>query len=283
MTKHRLLILFFLILSQIAVYGDSNFNNSSIDYSINWKNHQLEIAITSTFSDMTKPLPSIKFLTEKNIQKGLNYILLNGIERLTIDSKTLGEDFIKMHPSVINSIFDIAPSMVKEYSRFTPDFKSLVTKYTLDIYPEIATLFIPHSRLSTITPTLNFSPSADFSGIVIYVDNMLPMYGKQSKGSFSPSLFPRIFNEELNLVIGSLMLDPKIIMETGIVGYQELSDTIDLTRIGQNPLKIKARKIFGINNTDLIISTRDADKILSRQNNIDLIQHGKILIIYEPD
>ena len=282
MTKYLVLILFFLIFSQIIVFGDSNIDESSVVYSINWKDQQLEIIITSTFSDMTKPLPSIKFSTEENIKKSLKYILLNGIELVTIDSRTTGEDFIKMHPSIINSIVDIVPSMIKEHSLFSSDFKSLNTKYTLDIYPDIATLFIPHSRTSTVTSTLNFIPSADFSGIVIYVDNMLPMYGKQNTGSFSPSLFPKIFDQELNLVIGPLMVDPEIIKKTGIVGYQGLSDSLDLVRIGRNPLKVKARGIFGINNTDLIISTRDADKILSRQNNIDLILQGKILIIHEP-
>ena len=128
---------------------------------------------------------------------------------------------------------------------------------------------------------MDFIPSADFSGIVIYVDNQLPMYGKQSNGAFSPSLFPRIFDEELNLVVGPLMVDPETIRKAGTVGYQTLSDSLDLARIGQNPLRLKARGIFGTNNTDLIISTREADKILSRQNNLDLITQGKILIIYD--
>ena len=281
MTKYRLLVLILLIISHFVVFGDTNIDESTVDYSINWKDQQLEIVIKSIFSDITKPLPSIKFSTEMSIEKRLNYILLNGIEQLTIDSRTKGEDFIKTHPSVIEHIFDIVPSLIKEHSLFTSDFKSLNTKYTLNLYPDIAALFIPHSRTSTMTPTLDFIPSADFSGIVIYVDNLLPMYGKQNKGSFSPSLFPKIFDEGLNLVIGPIIVDPDVILKTGTVGYQGLSDSLELARIGLNPLKIKARKIFGINNTDLIISTRDADKILSRQNNIDLILQGKILIIYD--
>lgn len=281
MVKKRLLVLILLIISGFVVYGDTNIGKSTIDYSINWKDQQLEIVIKSTFSDTIKPLPSIKFSTEMDIKKRLNYILLNGIEEITIDSRTRGEDFIKMNPYVINHIFNAVPLLIKEQSQFAPDFKSLKTKYTLNLYPDIAALFIPHSRTSTMTPKLDFIPSADFSGIVIYVDNLLPMYGKHNKGSFSPSLFPKIFDEELNLVIGPLMVDPDVILKNGTVGYQGLSDSLQLERIGLNPLKLKARKIFGINNTDLIISTRDSDKILSRQHNIDLILQGKILIIYD--
>lgn len=281
MLKTRILVFLVLIVSQIVVYGDTNIDESTVDYSINWKDQQLEIVIKSTFSDITKPLPGVKFSTEMSIEKRLNYILLNGIEQITIDSRTKGEDFIKTHPSVIDHIFDIAPLLIKEHSLFTPDFKSLDTKYTLNLYPDIAALFIPHSRTSTVTPILDFIPSADFSGIVIHVDNLLPMYGKQNTGSFSPSLFPKIFDEELNLVIGPLMVDPEVVLKTGTVGYQGLSDSLELARIGLNPLKLRARGIFGIYNTDLIISTRDADKILSRQNNIDLILQGKILIVYD--
>lgn len=281
MAKTRIPVLIFLIVLQVLLYGESHEDEFIVDYSINWKDQQLEFIVTSILSDMTKPLPSIKFSTEKSIEQRLPYILIEGIELLTIDSRTKGEDYIKGHPSVISSIFNMVPSLIKEHSLFAPDLKSLNTKYTLNIYPDIATLFIPHSRTSTVSPTLNFIPSADFSGIVIYVDNKLPMYGKQSTGSFSPSLFPKIFDEELKIVIGPLMVDPEIIKTGGTVGYQALSDSLNLARIGRNPLRLKARGLFGINNTDLIISTREADKILSRQNNLDLILQGKILIIYD--
>lgn len=281
MAKKQFLVFLVLIVLQVLMYGESHEDEFIVEYSINWKDQQLEFLVTSTLLNTQRPLPAVKFNTEKNIEKRLNYILLDGIELLTIDSRTTGEEFIKMYPSAINSIFDMVPSLIKIHSLFTPDLKSIITTYTLNIYPDVAALFIPHSRTTTVTPKLNFIPSADFSGIVIYVDNPLPMYGKQNNGSFSPSLFPRIFDEELNLVIGPLMVDPETIRKAGTVGYQTLADSLDLARIGQNPLRLKARGIFGTNNTDLIISTREADKILSRQNNLDLITQGKILIIYD--
>lgn len=278
--KQVLLYLFFTVL-QFVVYGYTNVEEPTVNYSINWKDQQLEIVIISTFSDITKPLPSIKSSTERGIKKNLTYILLNGIELLTIDSRTRGKEFIRKDPSIIDYIFNLVPLMIKEHSLFAPDLKSLTTKYTLDIYPHLAELFIPHSRISKVTPTLDFIPSANFSGIVIYVDNSLPMYGKQNRGTFSPSLFPKIFDEELNLVGSPFVVDLEIIKKRGTVGYQDLSDPLDLERIGNYPLKLKARGLFGINNTDLIISTREANKIVSRQNNIDLIWQGKVLIVYD--
>lgn len=281
MIKNRFFpIIAALLFIQPMIYGLTREIESMAEYSINWKKQQLEIFITSSLGNTDKPLPSLKFSIESEIVQRLPYILLKGIELITIDSRTKGENFIKSHPDIIASIFDISPELEKASSLFSSNLNTLKTKYTLDIYPYIADLFIPHTRTSKLSLKLDFIPSADFTGIVIYVDKQLPMYGKQSHGAFAPSLFPKIYDEKLNLIMGPVMVDPLVIKETGTVGYQTLLESLDLARTGQNPLEIKARGIFGIHNTDILISTRDADKILTRQNNLDLIKQGKILIIY---
>jgi len=281
MIKNRLLLITIIILlSHSIVFGNSGTEEQQIRYEIDWENQLLEINVSTLINDTRKPLPSIKFSIETDLKQKLPYIILNGIETITIDSRTSGEDYIRMHPDVIASIFDLSPHLIKVHSIFSNNLKVLNIKYSLEIYPFISKLFIAHTRTSKLSPILDFIPSADFTGIVIYVDKKLPMFGKQNLGSFNPSLFPRIYDEKLNLVMNDLMVDPDSIKTSGTVGYQTLSDPLDLERIGLNPLEVKARGIFGINNTDLLISERDAVKILSRQNNLDLIKHGKILIIY---
>jgi len=278
--KRFITIIIFLLLTQMLIFGDSNLKEPLIEYKVNWESQQLEITVLNYLENIYKPLPTLKFSLESDIKQNFPYILLNGIELITIDSKTKGEDFLKKHPSIMSPIFGLSSKIIKNHSIFTNNLKILESEYRIDIYPHIAELFIQHTRATKLLPILDFTPSANFSGIVIYVDKKLPMYGKQNPGSFNPSLFPRVFDENLNIVIESLMVDPEIIRGTGAVGYQKLEESLNLERIGQNPLEIKARSIFGINNTDLIISTRDAVKILSRQNNLDLIQQGKIIIIY---
>ena len=281
MVYYRLFkILLILLFIQINVTVFTNEIEPVVEYSINWNMQQLEIYVTSPLNNINRPLPSLKFSIESEIKQNLPYILLKGIESIIIDSRTNGESFINIHQDVITAIFELSPELVKVSSLFNNNLKILNTKYTLDIYPHIADLFIPHTRTNKLSPILDFIPSADFTGIVIYVDKQLPMYGKQSEGSFIPSLFPKIYDEKLNPVMDHIMIDPQIIRKSGSVGYQFFLDSLDLERIGQSPLELKARGIFGINNTDLLISTRDADKILSRQNNLNLIEQGKVLIIY---
>ncbi len=270
----------YLFLSQVFLLSVSGDAETGVDYSFNWVDQQLEIVIKKNIPDMDRALPGIKFRIEKNIEKDLSFILLKGIELLTIDSRTTGKEFIEKYPSVINSIFELTDHIKRTNSLLTRDLKTLIINYTLELNPYLVELFIPHSRPSITTPALGFIPSTDFTGIIIYVDKILPLFGKEGKGNFTPSLFPRVFDKNLNLVIGPLMEDPAAIKSFGAVGYQQPTASPDISRVGQNPLRMKAREIFGINNTDIIISDRDAEMILSRQNNIDLITQGRILIIY---
>jgi hypothetical protein len=280
MKNRQITVLVLLFVFKIFLFADSEGIIQDIDYSINWQSRQLEIAVENSISNFSKPIPSIKFNLEKDIEQDLPYLLLKCIETIIIDSKTTGKDYIRKHPTVIASIYNLSSELLKTQSVFTEDLQSLKTKYTLDIYPSIADIFIPHTRISSPQISLNFTPSADFSGIVIYVDEYLPMYGKQSTGMFNPSLFPKIFDEKLNIIVDTVMIDPNVIKNIGTMGFQTLTDSLDIARIGQNPIELKARRIFGINNTDLIISDRDADRILSREHNLDLIRAGKILIIH---
>ena len=280
MKKILISIIVFLIFLTFSS-AETSKNQRFINYTVNWDRHEFDIEITNVLPLSDKSLPSLKSIIENNNKTDLPYIILSGIQKITINSKTKGAEYITEHPNTIKNILDLAPDFVKISSLFSLDFKFLVTTYSIDIYPAIAELFLKHSRTTKLTQNLNFVPSASFTGIVIYVDNNLPLYGKHSKGNYSPCLFPRIFNEQLDLIVDPLMVDPDIIKKEGTVGYQTSAKLLNIARVGNSPIKIKARGIFGINNTDLIISTRDSEKILSKTENLELIKQGKILIIYE--
>ena len=278
----KLLLLIFLFLFFLSFnYAETNKNQRFIKYSENWDSKEFIIEITNTVPMSEKSLPSLKSIIENENKIDLPYITLKGIEELTIDSKTNGKEYITDHPNTIEAILDLAADFTKKSSIFSLDFKTLVSTYSINIYPDIAGLFLNHSRTTAITPKLDFIATSSFSGIIIYVDTDLPLYGKHSTGSYTPCLFPRVYNEQLDVIVDPLMVNPEIIKKEGTVAYRTSAKTLDLARIGNSPLKIKARGIFGINNTDLIISTRDSEKILSRKENLELIKQGKILIIYE--
>jgi len=53
-------------------------------------------------------------------------------------------------------------------------------------------------------------------------------------------------------------------------------------RIGTTPLRTRARAVFGIHSTDILLSSETARQLLSRPQNRELLQAGRILIIIDP-
>ena len=70
----------------------------------------------------------------------------------------------------------------------------------------------------------------------------------------------------------------------GIVNYAWSDDESLYEHIvGKDPLRISARKIYGANRTDPVISRNDALKILSVPENLQLLKEGKVVILLDKD
>jgi len=119
MKKIIIFILFFTVL-QFFTYAEKINNQRLVNNYVNWENKEFNIKITNTIPVSKKSLPSIKSIIEKNNNHDLPYIILNGIQELTIDSKTKGKDYIKEHPNIIESILGLSPYFKVKSSVCTP-------------------------------------------------------------------------------------------------------------------------------------------------------------------
>ena len=54
-------------------------------------------------------------------------------------------------------------------------------------------------------------------------------------------------------------------------------------RVGKDPLRIKARQVYGTNRTDPVISDPDALRILTVPENLELLRHGKVVVILDKE
>ena len=88
----------------------------------------------------------------------------------------------------------------------------------------------------------------------------------------------------MNIIYQKNITDKEIAQNNGIVKYDWKDNFIlyeDL--IGRDPLYIKAKKVFGRNRTDPLISRRDALKILTVKENLNLLKQGKIVILLDKE
>ncbi len=109
---------------------------------------------------------------------------------------------------------------------------------------------------------------SDFSGIIIDCRGF----------ALKPSIFPKILNENLVEVYSSDFADTQFLMLRGLVAYYD-NETQAEFRVGQNPLTIKAIGVAGKVTADIKISSLDAQRIHSSQNNLNLLRECRVAII----
>ncbi len=264
-------VMIFILLSSSPLYLFAE--DYTVASEVLWPESKLVIDIVYPLPVTERPLPAEKKQIEEEISDALPVIIFNELSGMILDSHTRVKDYLNGKTSVIPRVFKLADKAAREISIFSRDMKNLEIRYTVSLYPDIAEIFLPAPPHEELGRLLKFVPSADFTGIVIYID--------RQKG-FTPSLFPRIYDQNMNLIMDRFHIDSDMIKKWGAVQYRQNLDLAgSVERIGHSPLKLAARGLFGVNNTDIIISTLDAEKILSRKKNINLIYQGRILIVYE--
>jgi len=144
----------------------------------------------------------------------------------------------------------------------------------------IAALMIKHNTPYQLHIPIDKVSSRAFTGIVIDMRGVLPVHGEFLQDTAVPCFFPKIFDEEMNLIYEKNMTDPLLVKKIGIVQYSDSLNKDDYkNRVGTRPLQITAREVYGVNRTDPVISRTDALKILSKPENLELLKQGRIVLL----
>jgi len=97
---------------------------------------------------------------------------------------------------------------------------------------------------------------------------------------FIPSLTPKVLDEEGREIYGSAYVSQEWVKKQGMVGYaKSLEEARANPRVSGNPLVVKAIQVSGPNNRDLILSNEDARKIRQLSQNLNFLDHAKVMII----
>ena len=98
--------------------------------------------------------------------------------------------------------------------------------------------------------------------------------------SFTPSAAPKIMDEDGREVYGSAYVDREWVEKQGIVGYAKSPSAARAnSRVSGNPFVVKAIRVGGANNRDLILSNEDARKIRELSKNLNFLDQAKVVII----
>jgi hypothetical protein len=126
----------------------------------------------------------------------------------------------------------------------------------------------------TITKFPASTPAKEtvFSGLVIDCKGL----------SIKPSLNPKVVDEEGKEIYGSAFVSKEWAVKYGITGYaKSVDDATKLERIGNKPGVVKALKVTGKNNTDVILSNTDAADIRSASKNLKFLSECRVIFVVD--
>ena len=274
-----LLLGILFLLPHAACAQDRGFD---VGGEVRWAEGTCVVSVSRVLDPSIQALPRAKSDAEAAMDAAFSGLLFGALSPIVVDSSRTVGDLLKTDPAYFSWILDLARGAVKDELVLTPDFSRLTARYTFALMSDrgIATPLFPAQDVP-IRPRLGFISSRVFSGLVIYARDALPAVGLAKEQVPVPAVFPRLFDEDMNLVLDKSMCRPAALAKWGLVGYaQSIDEDAILKRAGQHPLQITARAVFGDNPCDLVIPTDAARRILSSAENIELLKEGRIIVIY---
>jgi hypothetical protein len=228
-----------------------------------------------------------RFQAERELQRVLPALFLQAAVGILYDSsRTVGERIHESQELYFSLSERGSPAFArKEYSRLAPDLRQVEVGYRFPLYgPQgLAVPFILHTHPYPMPRLLGFVPTRIFSGLVIDARGQLPAHGKDSRESLQPALFPKLYDEQMNLVLSPEMCEPEYLGRWGMAAYAyEEDETPFFERIRTTPLRTAARGVFGINATDVILPDDAVRRLLTLEANQAMLRQCRILIIVDP-
>jgi len=249
---------------------------------VDWAGGTIAVEISHALNPATRSMVRAKGDAETEIQSRLSDFMIRAIANVTVDSSHTFGDLLGADPELFARVSQLAQGGLKDEIYLTPDFSSLIVHYSLSLFGAqgIASPLYP-SRAAPIRRRLGYVTTRKFTGLLISASGILPESGTTRSAAALPALFPRLWDEQMNLVLDKGMCSPQALSRWGMVGYaQGLDDPVIPLRAGVLPLRLAARAVFGDKATDIVISTDGVRQLLALPENIALLQQGRIVIVY---
>ena len=194
--------------------------------------------------------------------------ILETIKGIQIDGKRNAGDLMS-NGTIQSKVTGIAQGFqvvdTKYYSDGSVDVK---VKMPLDDKLAGAFIQVPDKKKKKL-PTKGAS---NFTGLVVNAQKL----------EVTPSMAPRIVDENGAEVYGVTYVSEKALQQGGIVTYvKDLGSAKKDTRIGSKPLVVRALSTSKGAATDLVIANADADKLRDKSQNLSFLVDGKVLVVLD--
>ncbi|MDR1324554.1 MAG: polymerase [Treponema sp.] len=274
----------------LLVLGNRLFaqNMVNISGSVMWEHLEINADLSVNLAQAGIQLPTGRIYAEELISDGYQHLIRPQLLSLPIDSSTILRDLLEQGKISLKTTDLISGAAPARAPAMSTDLSTLSTHYTVDLR-QLSTVLMRHDHPSDIMRTLIATPVVSYTGIIIIANDPMPVHGKRSSALTLPCLFPKVWDTDMNLIYDRSMVDKQ--STTTMVRYvppqrifQDTPSGLDPeleALVGNNPLRIIARGVFGIRPTDPIIDRDDALLIISSEQNRTLLREGKVVIVLD--
>ena len=254
---------------------------------VQWDKMEINAAVSLNLASAGIKLPAGRMQGEALIASEYLRLIRPHILSLQVDSSSIITDLIGRGEWSLMEAENLAIQARSVPPALSTDFGSLSASYTLGI-AGIGTALIRHERPAEMPRTLTPVTSQAYTGIIIIASEAQPVHGMKTSALLRPCLFPKIWDADMNLIFDKNMINPKInaparyfpakdIFSGGPSGLSREIASI----VGDRPLRIFARGVYGIYPADPIINREDALLIISSEENRSLLREGRLAIIVD--
>ena len=278
MIKKFLFVLIFCF-STIFLFSQNITSSSTVDWT-SW-DFISDLMLDIESSGIT--LPSGRNTATTKIITNLPALEKDPLLSLYADSAFSIGDMVLQNAVTFENISKVIINGKRKPGILSSDMQSMMINHRFSL-KDISALLVKHNAPYTPNIPIEIVSSRPYSGIVIDARGILSVQGEFVTSEAYPCLFPKIWDETMDLLYEKNMVDSEIAKSQGIVNYAWSDDESSYQHIvGKDPLRISARKVFGANRTDPVISRTDALKILSVPENLQLLKEGKIVILLDKE
>jgi len=280
----KLTILCLAVFAAAAAFGETKIGISG---TVEWDTLEIKAAVSLDLASAGIRLPSGRPQGEALISSEYARLIRPGIMDLQVDSSSTIADLIQQGDLSLLDTDNLAFQARSVPPALSPDLRSMRTSYTLSL-GSISAALLRHKRPLQVMRTLNPVSAPAYTGVIIIASESLPVHGMKGSALAIPCLFPKIWDTDMNLVFERNMLDLK---NAAMVRYSPVQSIFQnnpsglspelQALVGDRPLRIFARGVFGIKPTDLIIDREDALVIISSPENRLLLTEGRVAIILD--
>lgn len=276
----------FLLVALVSPYAQSP--RTTVESSLDWSNSTLSLTIGADRERDGRNSAAASLDAQRRLEDLFLDQLLERLYQVPVDSRRTVGEVIEQEPWIAADVVDLALDAQRSVPYASADLSRLYRRFSVRIFPDFADIFVQHEVPFRIEEVVQWIPTREYTGLVIYAAEPLPVRGETTADGnpvvryVVPALFPEIYDENFRPVLQQDMLYPDWIRRWGVVEYTELVDADWADRVGQNPMRITARQAFGVRPSNIVIDPLDADRLLATATNREILKQGRIVVILAP-